>query len=266
MRDIVIIPTYDRPEMLWMCLEYLSACKEAQELEIWIRIDNHDIVRSQTVERETDAVLQNFSHLPLRIKYRQPHRYDGNTFNIMESYLEAYWSGAEHVYLIEDDVIVCKDFFSWHRQAQSDNQCFCSVAWKCLKDRVTNLPYVVSNSYASIGTCFKRESLASIIEHAHHDYYSDLLLYCRKTFPGRGDGYTEQDGLIERIMVINQFKAVFPVTPHCFHVGWYGYHRGLPYPSGNLWQRYDQVKKAVRDPQAVKALSNGLIDVDDVMA
>ena len=40
-RDIVIVPTYDRPEYLWVCLQKLSAAHGVQDKEIWVCEDNH---------------------------------------------------------------------------------------------------------------------------------------------------------------------------------------------------------------------------------
>ena len=41
MRDIVIIPTYDRPEYLALCLEKLFQARGIEEKEVWVCLDHH---------------------------------------------------------------------------------------------------------------------------------------------------------------------------------------------------------------------------------
>ena len=40
-RDIVIVPTFDRPEFLWLCLENILAAEGSLDREIWLCEDIH---------------------------------------------------------------------------------------------------------------------------------------------------------------------------------------------------------------------------------
>jgi hypothetical protein len=269
MKDIVIIPTYSRPEMLWLCLEHLAKCPEISGMDVRIYVDAHDAVRTAPPVPEINEVLARFPHLPLTVNWRTRHRYDGNTFNVMTAYAEAHTTDAEFVYLVEDDVMVRPDFFAWHRGAQAAGQWFCSIASRFLKQggRLHDDGYIVDNRYASIGVCFKRENLAPIVEHAHQHYFGNMSGYLNTVFKdGRADQFTEQDGLITRVMERGRLLSIWPTNePRAFHQGFYGYHRwNCPRPQGTLEQRYEYVKRVSRDPAALKALSKNVNDVEAV--
>ncbi len=269
-KDIVIVPTFSRPEMLWFCLDRLSACPEIAGMDIRVYVDAHDTIRIAPPRAEIENVVGRFTNLPITVLWRNHHPYDGNTFNVLEAYRDAYPTDAEFVYLVEDDVAVNPDFFAWHRKAHAMDDWFCSVASRCLKAAaVRDDGYAVNRSYASIGVGFRRERLVAVVEHANAEYYRDMQGYIGRAFPdGRADQYTEQDGVIERIISRGTLQTVWPADwPRCSHIGWYGYHRwNCPRPQGSLEQRYEYVKRMVRDPEGLKALSKNVIDVETVSA
>ena len=41
MRDIVIMPSFHRPEYLYLALEHLAAADGAKEKEVWVGQDRH---------------------------------------------------------------------------------------------------------------------------------------------------------------------------------------------------------------------------------
>jgi hypothetical protein len=265
-KDIVIIPTFSRPEMLWLCLERLRACPETKHMDIRVYVDNHDAVRTNPPSAEIGRVIEMHSDLPITLNWRKPHPFGGNTFNVLEAYREAYEESAEYVFLVEDDVMVNPDFFAWHYEAQETGDWASSIASRCLKGGAVQEQYIVNRSFASIGCCFKRERLELIAPHACAAYYRDMVGYMRLAFPqdGRADQYTEQDGLIERIISKNGY-SIWPVEPRCTHVGWYGYHRwNSTRPAGSLDERYHHVRRVISDPELLKAASNNVVDVETV--
>jgi hypothetical protein len=275
-RDIVLIPTFSRPEMLWFCLERLERCSETRDLDLRVYVDAHDAIRTGPPTAEIADVLSRFTHLPLTVTWRERHPHQGNSYNVMMAYKEAYESQAEHVYLVEDDVMVYENFFAWHKEAQQSGDWFCSVASRFLKqggrrieDAQWGREFIADHRYASIGVCFKREKLAHIVEHANQHYFQHMNSYINTVFrDGRADQFTEQDGLIERIMLQNKFESIWPGDrPRCAHVGWYGYHRwNCPRPQGTLEKRHEEVKRIASDPQSLRMLSKHVNDVEPVTA
>ena len=105
--DVVIVTCYSRPDYLRLCLDYLSVADGVKDKEIWISID-----RGKSLLREFYDVLNDFrDRLNIFTIIRPEHNYHGNTYNTLEAYKEAYATDAKYVYLIEDDVLITKDFF-----------------------------------------------------------------------------------------------------------------------------------------------------------
>lgn len=234
MQDIVILPTYDRPEMLWLCLEYLSKCPDTRWTQIRIYVDAH--IGEKPPRDEIEEVLEKFPRLSIQIGFRHPHQYPGNSYNLMMAYKDAYHSEAERVYLVEDDVLIHPEFFRWHRMMHTGQMLGCSIA-------VQNPGH---GAYASLGVCFKREMLHLILPHCRPAYFQNMRNYCKAVFaPSKFD--CEQDGLWARVLAGH--PVVWAPYPFAQHVGWYGYHRKKSIrPQGTLDERYAQVLETLTTP------------------
>jgi hypothetical protein len=234
--DVLIIPTFTRPEMLWNCLETIDKCPEATTLDIIISVDWHE--EKKPPIQEIDDVLKKFPLLKFKRVARWPHRYNGNSFNVLSAYKEAVQTGCNHIFMVEDDVMVDPNFFGWHYQQQK-LRVFCSVG----VENKRSGKQISATDYASLGVCFPRSAVEQIVKHASHSYYSDQRGYCNKNFGALFSAEdVEQDGLILRVMGSVNGKSVWPETPVCRHIGWYGYHRPQDRPTGTLQERYEAVK------------------------
>lgn len=238
MRDLVIIPTYSRPEMLWHCLEHLLRCPEAAagEVELVVFVDHH--IGRPPALADIDHVMRKFPGIA--VVQRASHAYRGNSFNVMTAYKQAWEEGRERAYLVEDDVMVQPDFFRWHREVEAEEELFCSIG--IARPGVTTS----TEMYASLGVCFRREPLALIVQHAVPAYFANMNDYCQREFRQGPAVGTEQDGLILRIMKQAKGTARFaPMeAPKARHIGDYGYNRGQHRrPPGALQARYDAVAK-----------------------
>lgn len=231
MQDVLIIPTFDRPELLWLCLEYLVASPESRNLEVRVYADCH--VEQAPPQEEIEAVLGMFPQLSVRTVFRPPHEYNGNSYNLLMAYRDAFESLAQHVFMIEDDVLIHPQFFTWHRAQHLGRHLGCSIA-------VENPGHGV---YASLGVCFRREILRNLMPHCRPEYFQNMRGYCKAKFPpSKFD--CEQDGLLARIL--SGQPVVWATEPMAQHVGWYGYHRKRSIrPTGTLLQRYEQVKRVL---------------------
>lgn len=250
MQDVVIIPTYDRPEMLWLCLEYLARTPEGRTMSIRVVVDAH-IGQPPPSRKEIDTVLEKFPQLSLQVGYRQPHSFHGNSYNVLMAFKEAHEMNAGYVYLVEDDVLIHPDFFLWHRWMHSSNQGIgCSIA-------VKNPGH---GAYASLGVCFRRERLAMMLPHCRTAYFQNMRDYCHAHFPPSPFD-CEQDGLWARVLVGT--PVVWADAPLAQHVGWYGYHRKKSVrPHGTLDQKFAQVKTTLGNHTILRAWSK---DFDDIL-
>jgi hypothetical protein len=118
--------------------------------------------------------------------------------------------------------------------------------------------FVTSRDFASIGVCWRRTRLAPIIEHARPEYYGNLAGYLAKHFPNNrfADSYTEQDGLIMRILGVTHDSVAFSYVPRSFHFGCSGYNR----PRGPQLS-YNEIKEMIYDSEKIKKAS---VDFNDI--
>lgn len=275
MSDIVIVPTYYRPEYLHLCLEHLMNAGAANDKRIWLCQDMRfeDQHRHQIEERWLDELLSFWrERLPIELRRRKQHGFAGNSCNVMEAYKEAYDTDARFVYLVEEDVLVTPDFFRWHEAVAALGPHFCSIAYRCSRngDARTDISnpqayFTTARDYASIGVCWRRETLGPIVAHANPEYYRDMEAYILKTFPGNrfaGD-FCEQDGLIMRVMWEQRGVTVWPYVPRCYHMGWYGYHRphGIR-PNGQLQEKISALRASISDPAVISQVARDFGDIE----
>lgn len=251
--DLVVIPTYDRPELLWLCLERIAASPDHQSVNIRVYVDAH-VDQPPPPRADIEAVLRKFPQLKLKVKFVTPHPFHGNSYNVLMAYKEAYEHPVPHVFMVEDDILVEPGFFAWHRQRQAEAELDCSIG-------VGKRPEHAH--YASLGVCFRREVIAKILPHCRTEYFSNMRMYCRSRFaPTKID--CEQDGLWCR--VLSPQLIAWPEIPVAHHVGWYGYHRKKSVrPTGTLEQRYKQVKLVLANHFLLQQYSRDFGDVHPIL-
>lgn len=260
--DSLLITTYNRPDYLRLCLEYLSKADGIRNKEIRVYVD-----RGRALVREFYEVFRDFPTLNISSVFRSEHDYHGNSFNTLEAYKDAFQSDARYVYLIEDDVLVTPDFFRWHERVQEQEDLMCSVAYRCsrnpavLKIEDAEAYLLSGQDYASIGVCWKREKLAPVIEHAKTEYYENLNGYLQKHFPNNrfSNCFTEQDGLIMRIMAKTGGIVAWPFVPRCYHIGFAGYNRPK---SARL--SYQELKETIHNMEKIRQADKDFGDIEIV--
>lgn len=277
MRDVVIMPAYFRPEYTALALEYLAAADGASEKEVWVMQDrareNNGALRA-----ELPAMQQVYNAYALGGKFakmewhnREPNNFVGNPCNFLEAYKRAYsQTDIRYVYLVEDDVLVSKDFFRWHEAVQATDDFFVTVGWHCVRNPEV-LPstdpteYITSyRDYSSIGVCWKREKLAPFVKHARLEYYRDMAGYLKGAFPGSpipAGQWTEQAGIVTRLLHETRDRLVaWPSLRRCSHVGVNGYHRPKGYKfTGTLEVRIEALRAAVSD-RRIQGMSHDFED------
>ncbi len=250
MHDIVLIPTFRRPEYLTLCLEHIAAALPLADgwKQIIVMHDMHGRY-AEPVDASRRVVESFKEKLQIEFHVRAPHNYYGNSYNCLELYRQALdQPGVRLIYLIEDDVLVTPYFFAWHEAVQDRSNYFATVGWTCFRN--TNFKrsdnpcgYIETNKdYASIGVCWRPEKLATFVAHATPEYYDNSAAYLQRTFPSSqyGAGWTEQDGIITRMLEeANNRWVAWPSRSRCFHVGVSGFHRAAGHQFKGLNARRD---------------------------
>lgn len=282
MKDIVLLPTYCRPEYLQICLEHLTKAEGITSKQIWIlqdhrQNDEYTCAPDENWTREVLAAWKPYTALDIKFMRASSHCTPGNSRNVLEGYKRAYETDARFVYLIEDDVFVQPDFFKWHEAVQATGDYYCSIAHGCyhrnkgVRTDITDPgAYFTSHrDYASLGVCWRREKIGLFVEHARNEYYSNTDNYVRQRLSGTplGDNFSEQDGLIERVMWKTTGVTAWPYVPRAYHLGLYGYHRLGQRPNGFLEAKLAGLRKMLADPETFKnPINNPYNDVVPIPA
>ena len=239
MNEVVLIPTFDRPELLFLTLERIRQVEPS--INIHVFADRCQYGEESLLIGQFGAVLH----------ATKAHKTFGNTENVMEAFKWAYKQDYDRIYLIEDDVLCHFNFFTYHREAMETFNVSCG--WKFMPDwpdakdyhPIQQLPF-----YFSIGVCLSRAFLYHVTQHATLPYYLGQKLYVENHFKKskRAKGNYEQDGLITRIMELNHLQAAWPSAPVCTHIGeWFhGYNRTWNKKLvGTLEQRIEKARAIV---------------------
>lgn len=253
---ICLIPCYNRPEFLKLCLEQIQT-NDCKGIKFLFHVDfgySRDIIK----------VIKDF-RLDKEIVFNQRHRFNKLPVNILEGYRQAAKRAKKYVFMIEEDIMVSNDFFNWHRKIQQDGNWFCSIATKnnnLLKNHyfepVINNYYTSHVTYQSLGVCFKKEVLTKIVlPYAKEDYYRYNTDYCIKTFPKSilRRNWCEQAGLIRRIQEVSGLRIAYPYVPRAYHAGFYGKNR-MGIIGGTLTNKVRMIRSIIFDHSMMRKHSN----------
>ena len=248
MKNIIVLPNFDRPEFLHVCLELIQKADKSEEM-MYLFCFDHDY------DRELMKVYESFPYKKHLIKMNK-HNYNKLTKqsrNVLNGLIAAAALTGEggHVFLIEDDIFVGTDFLTFHLDLHNmEKTIFCSILsannnskFNCNNNEDA---YYLSDKadYQSLGVCFKSANIIEYVEpHNNEWYYKDPFDYCKKNFPHSSIGheFAEQDGLIRRIKEQSRTLTAFAHVPRCYHAGFYGKNRGK-YKRGNLTEKIKRVK------------------------
>ena len=248
MKEIVIVPTYRRTEFLHCSLEAIRAADPA--------IPVHVFPDRGTDERATCDRFSAIHHLTW------DHNYHGNSANMLEALRWASTQSCGLVYVIEDDAIIAPDFFRWcHAALSAHPTAFAACGWRYSPDSIiSDGPDLLIPWYLSVAAALPHRSVSEISQHARPDYYSAMSSYLDSRYPNsayRNSLHHEQDGLVLRVAESQSRRSVWPRRPRAFHIGFQGYHSPGPALEGDLDQRIEIVRLAIRYPDLLSVLMSG---------
>lgn len=260
--NTVLIPAFNRPEFLQLCLEHIQEAEGAQDLHYIFQLD-----RGHDPENVRIASTLPFSK-ELRYTPKTHYSLAKQSFSLLSGWIYAAHKSARLVYLIEDDVLIGRDFFRWHQEVHDQHDLFSSHANKNVNRHIEQQGswdeyYLTTFDYGSIGTCMRREViLEQIAPHANQNYYRAPIHYCATKFRGcpLNRDQAEQDGLIRRIQWQSGGPQAYPHTeeidgmlygPRCYHAGYYGKNRGAG-PNSSFQQKLARLREIVYSDAAMR--------------
>lgn len=245
--NIVVTPCHSRPEMFKVWAELVLKCEGAQDLLYLFCLDSG-------YDPRYDDLIEDF---PLeKAVIRMPHsnlKLGKQSQNVLNGMVAAAQNTSELVIYLEEDIFPAVDFFRWHLDIHSKQpDIFCSVATRGNNNTYTvdediNHYYLTDKpDYQSWGSCFKKQViLDEIYPHFNDAYLTDPNGYCFTRWPQSvvGKRFTEQDGLIRRILEVSGLKVAYPCYPLAYHAGFYGYNR----QPDVMRKSYDEKLKLIRE-------------------
>jgi len=240
LNGVVIIPVFNRPEFLKICLEYIRQSDNYKDylylfaIDFGYSIENLQIIKDFEAEKE--------------LHFTKEHQINAKlSYNLLNAYSLATKLTEKIIILIEDDILVSKGFFKWHQEIhEKEKNIFCAIASK--NDNTNfgtfdnpNFYYISQNAdYQSLGTSFKSEKVKEFLTYATEKYFADTGLFCKTNFPQSkiNKHHTEQAGLIRRVIEKNNYHVVFAHVPFCTHVGFYGKNNKTDKPYNYLQLKY----------------------------
>ena len=257
-RDIVMIPCWRRPEFLWHCLDNLAQAEGIGQLHVLFRADTgFDPAVLEVIQEFAPKLGSHEVNTPVPCPYRRTKQ----SANLLGGYLMAAAATRRYVFMVEEDVIVARDFFRWHYGVQaSQPRLFCSIAARNTNRAVPpdddpEIYYLTNGDYCSLGLCFERSVISeTIAPHVTREYFANPRRYCERHFPDSriGAGYVEQDGLIRRLQELggDQHPIAYPYRPRAYHGGFFGYHRRGAL-EGTLAERIRRVGEVIYNSEAM---------------
>lgn len=267
MSSVCLIPCFDRAELLWHTLRNIEKADGAQDILFLFKPDHGT---KADVVQVMGTFKLNFQVIPYD---GPPPRIDGRmrqSWNVLTGYGIAARTAGEGglVYMVESDVMVAHDFFTWHQRKQDTwKLCFCSIASEDSNTLPDQRPerteqdyYTSTSTYRSIGVCWRSEVLHDLIApHCTPGYFLNPHAYIKGNFPVNpwGTTWCEQDGLIRRIQLNSGKSITYPFEPKCYHAGYYGGNRGNTRhaPKGSLQQRIEQVGRVIYSQEEMRRVA-----------
>jgi hypothetical protein len=228
--NYVIIPCFNRPEFLHICLEQIQKSLGWEDL-------TYVFAKDWGFNRKINGIIDRFPGKKRIIEISHSRNYPTKqSYNVLNAYVVVAEQATGYVFMIEEDVFIGRDFFDWHLEIHRRHSPFCSIATRNHNTNFGHEPdpvtyYISQNGdYQSLGVCFKASQIKKhITPHFNQLYFAQPQQYCSVHFPDSkiGSSFVEQDGLIRRIIEKNNLSVAFPTQPRAFHAGFYGKNRGM---------------------------------------
>lgn len=252
--EACLVPVWKRPELLYCCLKRIRLYQPGIPIYVFPDRGKPDAVTVDIADTFDASLI-----------FVGDHNYYGNSYCTMEAYRFAYNIGAQRIYLVESDVMIHRDFFMWHRTVQEEYEgIFASMAWVFNRHAPISDDVMFQPWYYSIGTCFSREMLALVVEHACPKYYEDMAGYVRARFKDsplndpQNVAHYEQDGALQRVMDEHKLSTASAGIAKCSHMGFVrsygdegaalGYEELFRDTPNTFEARVERVEQLIADP------------------
>lgn len=244
--NYVLMPGRNRPEFFYLTMESLVKNPELKDYSILFALEGD-------VDQRYFDVIQTFSDGLTVETVRWPERY-GLTKGILEGLKIASSKSDEYVILLEDDVVVSRDFLRFldycYRHFYSPDGDIAAIGTTTNRSigRVNRV--YKEQWYLPWGVLIPKHFFNKfLLEHCNDSYYQNSKEYADNYYFKESEGEeVEQAGLVLRIMIKNGFYQILPEVPRSLEIGFYGKHRYCKvdrYNEKSLEERIDYTREFV---------------------
>lgn len=239
MKHTVLVPAWQRPDMLHACLTRLAKAV-TNDVTMVVSLDRGGGFECQQVAK---SFRDKFATTYMRVMHHHPFR--GNSYNVLSTLKDCLKLGGDLIHVVEDDILVALGYFRFHEAMHNVVPAAFAVS-ACRNQNHFDGPVPAAylhGSYQSLGVSFRPEIAERIVEHDKPVYYGDMVGYCKKNFPGSliPPGHAEQDGLINRVREQIGGCTVYAERPRAFHAGFHGYNRPGRKLTGSIEHRSERI-------------------------
>lgn len=228
MSDLVIVLAWRRADFLMATLQRLAL---ADEPDMYYRISIDRNYDSRVVEVADNFVVRMNGRAEIR--FVPQHNFWGSSYNTFTTYADAAQEDWDIVHMIEEDILVSVDYFTYHREAHAlapdaFSVCGCRNWMRGEPPNQDEDSVYLSDNYLVSSTSYRREMLPEILKFVDPTYYENPAAYISAIFPDASmphTKWTEQDGLLMRIRERLGLSCVYPCVPRSYHAGFSGYNR-----------------------------------------
>jgi len=269
MNNVILRPVFDRPEMLYLSLEYEKAAREYFSLK-------DELVTVFIIEHgspdKTLELVDNYPYTSTKIKRKEKF---GLSKNILLGMRDAFDISDNYVIHLEDDILLHKTYFQYMDILLNMGLNYSVLSPFNKKDEGSVNDIYKGHHYAALAPLIDKGFFEDYVEpcitpvyyenYASRDRfvralakkYQDNELYKYRNNPG---GHNEQAGLINKLVDVSLIEeekwVIQPFINRQQHIGYFGKNRpGGKIPGKSFEDRLKNLREIIKDPNRMYQLS-----------
>jgi len=260
--NIILRPVFNRPEMLYLSIEY-----EMKARELFGKTNS--ITTVFLVEHDSPPqTMELIKQYPYKKRIIQREKKYGLTPNILEGMKEVFTDADDFIIYIEDDVLVHESYFKYLKEVLSMGSVgkFSIVSPYNFNDAGEVNIIRGAHHYAALAPLITKEFFEKYIkpcigQHYYKSFQSRSKFVCQlnskykdhwksKRYKYVDGTHNEQAGLINRLvdaaMIDEDMFVIMPMVNRQIHIGFYGKNRpGTGIPGNNFDERLENMRDII---------------------
>lgn len=221
--NYILLPGRNRPEFFYLTMESLVENPEVKDHRLLF-------VLASDVDQNYFDIIQTFVD-GLKMEIIKENEKYGLTKGILEGLKIAFSKADEYVIIVEDDIVVSKDFLRFldycYRRFYKEDGNIATIGTTTNR-AIGKVDHIYKEQwYLPWGVLIPKHFFNTfLLEHCNEEYYQNSKEYANKYYRKESEGAeVEQAGLILRIMLKNNLFQILPEVPRSLEIGFYGKHR-----------------------------------------